>query len=113
MRNTTAKDGFFIGINESGEIRTFEYVTEEEVISKGFSILRKASNVEKLKGYVEDYVRRNTGYIVTVKDGKFDVIEQLGPNFKAPMGAEIKAICSERATAEAYLQSFKKSVSVV
>ena len=110
MRKTITSDGFFVAVNQSGELRTFEYVSEEEVISEGFSILRKANNPEILKGYMDQYVRRNTAFIVSVKDGKLEMIEQLGPHFKAPIGAEIKGIFSEKETAEAFMEKLNKHV---
>lgn len=64
-------EGFYIvAINDSNEVRIFENISEEEVFSLSYRIIKKCHSLMKAANAKEEYEKEHT-YFLVFEDGSF------------------------------------------
>lgn len=69
VRNIRNVEGFYIvATNDSDEVRIFENISEEEVFSLSYRIIKKCHSLMKAKAAKEEYEKEHT-YFLVFEDG--------------------------------------------
>ncbi|MBR1654015.1 MAG: hypothetical protein IJ690_03585 [Clostridia bacterium] len=111
-RMYTHQHNYIVAVNKDGNEppKIFMNYSEERLYEDNYAVIKHCDTAEEAKTIYEEFIERNTTFMVLQSDRKAWIKIHYGTEFKAPTGTILKGLFRDNLVAENFLEQLLEKI---